>query len=61
MRRLPPASLVDEICAVARKVRQPNLDELRRYITVLRSESGELGPSERFLLSRLEGLERSLG
>lgn len=61
MRRLPPASLVDEICAVARKVKQPRLDDLRRYLTVVRGESAELGPSERFLLSRLEGLERSLG
>ena len=61
MRRLPPTNLVDEICAVARKVRQPNLDELRRYLTVVRGESGDLGPSERFLLGRLEGLERSLG
>ncbi|HEX5098524.1 MAG TPA: FHA domain-containing protein [Polyangiaceae bacterium] len=61
MRRLPPTTLVDEICAVARKVKQPNLEELRRYLAVLRGESRDLGPSERFLLSRLEGLERSLG
>lgn len=61
MRRLPPATLVDEICAVARKVKQPNLEELRRYLAVLRGESRDLGPAERFLLSRLEGLERSLG
>lgn len=61
MRRLPPATLVDEICAVARKVKQPNRDELRRFLAVLRGESAEFGPSDRFLLSRLEGLERSLG
>jgi len=61
MKRVPPSSLVDEICAVARKRKPPNLDELRRYLTVMKAEGGDLGPSERFLLGRLEGLERSLG
>jgi len=60
--RVPPTSLVDEICAVARKVKQqPGRDELRRYLAVMKEEGGDLGPSERFLLGRLEGLERSLG
>jgi len=61
MRRLPPTNIVDEICSVARKVKQPSLEELRRYLAVVKGESTELGPSERFLLGRLEGLERSLG
>jgi hypothetical protein len=44
-----------------RKVRQPSRTALRRYLEVLRETSAELGPAERFLVSRLEGLERSLG
>jgi len=61
MKRVPPTSLVDEIYAVARKLKQPNLEELRRYLAVMRDEGADLSPSERFLLGRLEGLERSLG
>jgi hypothetical protein len=60
MRRLPPSSLVDGIIAAARKVRQPKLDALRGYLAVVRLGPEELSPSERFLLGRLEGLERSL-
>lgn len=61
MKRVPPTSLVDEICAVSRRVRQLHLDELRRYLAVMKDQGAELGPSERFLLGRLDGLERSLG
>jgi hypothetical protein len=62
IRRVPPTGLVEEICAVARKVKQqPSREELRRYLAVMKEEGGDLGPSERFLLGRLEGLERSLG
>jgi hypothetical protein len=46
---------------VARKLKQPNLEELRHYLAVMKDEGTDLGPSERFLLGRLEGLERSLG
>lgn len=60
LRRLCPSALVDELYAVARKVKQPNVDELRAYLAVIR-EQGDMGPAERFLVSRLEGLERSLG
>jgi len=61
MKRVPPTSLVDEICAVARRVRHLQLDELRLYLAAMRDQGAELGPSERFHLGRLEGLERSLG
>jgi hypothetical protein len=62
MRRVPPTSLVEEICAVARKVRQQSSrEELRRYLALMKEEGTDLGPSERFLLGRLEGLERSFG
>jgi hypothetical protein len=61
MKRVPPTSLVDEIYAVARRVKQLHLDELRRYLAVMQAQGADLGPTERFLLGRLEGLERSLG
>jgi hypothetical protein len=60
LRRLCPSAVVDELYALARKVKQPSVEELRSYLAVIR-EQGELGPNERFLVSRLEGLERSLG
>jgi hypothetical protein len=55
------SAVVDELYAVVRKVQKPSSRELRRYLDVLRSAGAELGPAERFLVSRLEGLERSLG
>ena len=58
--RLCPSAIVDELYAVTRKVKQPNVDELRAYLAVIRARGEELGPAERFLVSRLEGLERSL-
>jgi predicted component of type VI protein secretion system len=61
MKRLCPSSMIDELYAVARKVRQPSAAELRTYLAVLRDQSAEFGPADRFLIGRLEGLERSLG
>lgn len=61
LRRLCPSGIVDELYAAARKVKQPHLGELRAYLAVLHELTGEFGPAERFLLGRLEGLERSLG
>jgi hypothetical protein len=61
MRRLPPSSLVDELYAVPHKVKVPSREDLRTYLAVLRDGTEALNPSERFLLGRLEGLERSLG
>jgi pSer/pThr/pTyr-binding forkhead associated (FHA) protein len=54
-----PATIVDELYTVMRKVRQPSPNALRSYLSVLRSL--ELGPADRFLLNRLEGLERLIG
>jgi len=53
-----PAELVDQLYDVLRKVKSPTLTALRSYLAVLRSEASELGPAERFLVGRLEGLER---
>ena len=52
------AHVVDELYTVLRKVKAVNLTVLRDYLEGLRDLSGSLGPADRFLLSRLEGLER---
>jgi hypothetical protein len=51
-------SIVDELYTVLRKVKAVNLTVLRDYLQGLRELSARLGPADRFLLSRLEGLER---
>jgi len=56
-----PRTIVDELYTVTRKVKLPSRTELRRYLEVLRTRGGDLGPAERFLVNRLEGLERSIG
>lgn len=55
-KRLCPAAIVDELYTVLRHVQRPSPNVLRGYLDVLRTL--ELGPAERFLLNRLEGLER---
>lgn len=55
-KRLCPAAIVDELYTVLRHVHRPRPNGLRVYLDVLRTL--ELGPAERFLLNRLEGLER---
>jgi hypothetical protein len=61
LRRPCPSALVEELYVVMRKIKQPRRAALRRYLEILHETSTELGPADRFLLSRLEGLERSLG
>lgn len=58
VRRPCPAGIVDELYSLVRRIDRVNLGALRTYIEVLRENSGTLGPNERFLVSRLEGLER---
>ena len=58
IRRPCPAGIVDELYSVVRRVDRINLSALRTYIEVLRDSSATLGPAERFLVSRIEGLER---
>ncbi|HEU4533139.1 MAG TPA: FHA domain-containing protein [Polyangiaceae bacterium] len=53
-----PAPLVDELYTVLRKVGSINLNALRAYVEDLQNRSGSFGPAERFLLQRIEGLER---
>jgi len=58
VRRPCPVGIVDELYSLVRRVERVNLGALRTYIEVLRENSGTLGPNERFLVSRIEGLER---
>jgi len=53
-----PATVVDELYTVLRKVEKVNLGALRAYLAVLKEKAASLGPAERFLVSRIEGLER---
>jgi hypothetical protein len=54
---LLPAHIVDELYAVVRNVK---IDRamLRSYTELLRNRSSKFGPGERFVLQRIEGLER---
>jgi predicted component of type VI protein secretion system len=53
-----PAPVVDELYSAFRKVNAIDLARLRAYLNQLREKQATLGPAERFLLQRIEGLER---
>lgn len=57
---LPPAPIVDELYVAARKMRGFDLARLRAYLDSMRARAAELTPTEKFVLQRLEGLERIL-
>lgn len=58
LKRPLPAEVVDQLYTVVRKVSGVNLAALREYLTTLQGLAANFGPSERFVLQRLEGLER---
>lgn len=53
-----PAAMVDELYTVVRKVKVVDLGVLRAYVATLQQRAASLGPAERFLVQRIEGLER---
>jgi hypothetical protein len=55
-----PASTVDELYALARKVRYPVTPALRAYVDGLRAQADRMTATERFVLQRIEGLVRVL-
>lgn len=57
LRCASPAGVVDELYAVLPRVGHVDLAALRSYIAVLHERS-PVGPAERFLVGRIEGLER---
>jgi predicted component of type VI protein secretion system len=58
VRRPCPALLVDELHNVVRKTSAVDLTGLRAYVEMLRASSVGFGPADRFLVQRIEGLER---
>ena len=56
--QLMPAATVDRLYELVRKVRYDDARPLRAYLAVLRGQADRLSAAERFLLKRLEGLER---
>jgi pSer/pThr/pTyr-binding forkhead associated (FHA) protein len=58
LKRPLPAPVVDELYTVVRKVKSLDLPRLRSYLGVLRDLAPTFGPAERFLMQRIEGLER---
>jgi hypothetical protein len=53
-----PTSVVDQLYTVLRSVSGIDRSGLREYIAVLKQRSEKLSPTERFLIQRIEGLER---
>ena len=49
---------MDELYTVVRKVKTLDLAKLRSYLAELRDMSASFGPTERFLMQRIEGIER---
>jgi hypothetical protein len=56
--RLMSADEIERIHDLVRKLRYHGVGPVRRYVDAMRAKAGELGAAERFLLSRLEGIER---
>lgn len=56
-----PGELIDELFRVAGRLRYKNPGRTREYLNWLRGQANLLAATERFSLSRLEGLERMLG
>lgn len=52
-----PATIVEHLYASLRNISEPSINVFREYISVLRTVEPKLGPSERFLMRRIEGLE----
>jgi pSer/pThr/pTyr-binding forkhead associated (FHA) protein len=58
VRRPCPGPLVEDLHAVLRKTSGVDLQGLRAYVEILRESLETFGPAQRFLVQRIEGLER---
>lgn len=58
LRRPLPGPVVDELYDLLRRVQGVSLASVREYVAILRGVQSRFGPAERFLLQRIEGLER---
>jgi len=57
VRRPVPGHIVDHLYGSLRKTSAPSINVFREYLSVLRAAGPKLGPSDRFLMRRIEGLE----
>jgi predicted component of type VI protein secretion system len=57
-KRPVPAPVIDELYNALRRVASIDIGKLRDYIESLKADVPSYGPGERFLIQRLEGLER---
>jgi hypothetical protein len=53
-----PAAIVDDLYTVLRKVKSVDMTILRGYLKRIRESAEERSPAERFVVQRIEGLER---
>jgi predicted component of type VI protein secretion system len=53
-----PAAIIDELHSAIRKIDAVDVRALRAYVAQLHEKSAGHGPAERFLVKRIEGLER---
>jgi hypothetical protein len=58
LRRPLPTEIVDQLYVLLRKTSSINVSGLRAYLEVLHANQGLFGPGERFVIQRIEGLER---
>jgi pSer/pThr/pTyr-binding forkhead associated (FHA) protein len=52
-----PAPIVERLYESLRKLSPVSMNVYRQYLSALRSVEGQFGPSDRFLMRRIEGLE----
>lgn len=57
VKRPLPAPVIDRLYESLRKLSPVSANGFRQYLAVLRAEEAQFGPSERFLLRRIEGIE----
>lgn len=58
LRRPLPAAAVDQLYSALRSVSGIDLTRLRNYVALLQALQHSFGPAERFVVQRIEGLER---
>lgn len=59
--QLLDADAIGQLHDLVRQIRYPGGEVFRNYLTNLRGRLDSLSPSQRFLLRRLEGIERMIG
>jgi hypothetical protein len=59
-KRVLPAAIIDELYTIVRKVKNLDPAGIRSYLDALREVAPGFGPADRFLVQRIEGLERQI-